>query len=98
MLNGNRCDRRWRCCSGGERMRFPNTPCESWKVEVCVTCGPDGRDINANVVVINDGDVRTFDAPASNSNYADKAIEHPDSGCYPDVQRVTFVVLGEEVE
>ena len=79
-------------------MNFPDTPGESWKVEVCVTCGTDRRNVNANVLVVNDGDVRVFDATGSNPNYADKAIEHPYCSCHPDVQRVTFVVLGEEVE
>lgn len=79
-------------------MIFPDAQSESWKVEVCVTCSFGRRDANADIVVVNDGDVRNFDAPTSNSKCADEAIEYPDSCGYPNVQRVTFVALGEKVE
>src|SRR5579871_6861808 len=79
-------------------MILPDSPGESWKVEVCVTCSFDRRYVNSNIVIINDCDVRELDAPNSNPNYAGDAIEYPESGCYPNVQRVTFIILFEEIK
>lgn len=78
-------------------MILPDSPRQSREVQVRVTICIDIWNVNSNVLVVDDCYLRLPYSASCYSNDPDQTIGNPYRRCDPDVQRIAFIVLREQV-
>ena len=67
--------------SDGERVVLPDAPCQRWKVEVCLTLASDAGDVKADIVFVDDCDVRFAYSITSYHDEPVNSVEAPEGEC-----------------
>lgn len=62
-------------------MVLPDAPCQRREVKVCLTLASDARNVEADIVFVDDCDVSFADSIASQPNDPVNPVEAPEGEC-----------------
>lgn len=62
-------------------MVLPHTPCQRWEVKVCLTLASNAGDVKADIVFVDDCDMRFANSITSQSNEPVESLEAPEGEC-----------------
>lgn len=82
----------------GERVVLPDSPRERREVCVAVTVAVDAGDVDADVLVVDAGDVGALDTAAASTEPSHQAVEEPDADGGVDKDIVTGRAVEDEAD